>query len=77
VRYLAYAKREGVGDFFCKWGGLGFRGVYWFVCDVGRVLGVVSWPNANTNSLLVTCGDFKFGVGYEGVEGLIPPDEEP
>ena len=34
-------------------------------------------PNANTDAFLVSCGDFKFGVGDEGVKGLIPPDEEP
>jgi hypothetical protein len=51
--------------------------VYWFVCDVGWVLGVLEWPDANANSLLVTCRDFEFGVSDEGVEGLVPTDEEP
>ena len=34
-------------------------------------------PNANTDAFLVPCGDFKFGVGDEGVKGLVPTDEEP
>jgi hypothetical protein len=41
------------------------------------VSGIVERPNANANVLLVSCRDFKFGVGYEGVEGLIPTNEEP
>jgi hypothetical protein len=39
--------------------------------------GIVGRPNANTNALLISCRDFKFGVSYEGVEGFVPPDEEP
>jgi hypothetical protein len=58
VRYLTYAKHEGVGDFFCKWGSSGFRGVCWFGCDVGGMSGVVGWPNTDTNPLLVCRGDF-------------------
>jgi hypothetical protein len=77
VSNLAYSKREGVGNFFSKWGGSGFGGVYWFICDVGGMLGVVGWPNANTNSFLVAHRDLKFGVSDKGIEGVIPPDEEP
>jgi hypothetical protein len=75
--YFAYAKREGIGDVFSEWGGFGFWGVYWFVCDVRWVSGIVGRPNANANALLVSCGDFKFGIGDEGVKGLVPMDEEP
>jgi hypothetical protein len=41
------------------------------------VSGIVERPNANSNALLVSYGDLKFGVGYEGVKGLIPPDKKP
>jgi hypothetical protein len=41
------------------------------------VSGIVERPNANTNALLVSCGDFKFRVSYEGVKGFVPMDEEP
>jgi hypothetical protein len=77
VRDFAYTKRKCVSDFFREWGSSGFRGVYWFVCDVGWMAGIVCWPNANANSLLVTGRDFEFGVSYEGVESLVPTDEEP
>jgi hypothetical protein len=74
---FAYTKRKCVGDFFREWGGFGFRGVYWFISDVRWVSGIVVRPNANANALLVSCRDFKFGVGYKGVEGLVPMNEEP
>jgi hypothetical protein len=74
VGNVTYSKREGVGDFFGKWGSSGFRGVYRFVLNIGGVSGVMGWPNANTNAFLITCGDFKFGVGDKGVESFIPPD---
>jgi hypothetical protein len=77
VSNFAYAKRKCVGGFFGKWDGFGFGGVYWFVCDIRWVLGVVVWPNANANSLLIPYRDFEFGVSDEGVEGLVPLDEEP
>jgi hypothetical protein len=77
VSNLAYSKCEGVGNFFGKWGGFGFGGVYWCICDVGGMSQVMSWPNTDTNSFLVTCGDLKFGVSDKGVEGVIPLDEEP
>jgi hypothetical protein len=77
VGNFTYTDCECISDSFGKWGCFGFRRVYWFVCDVRWVSGVVTWPNVNTNSLLVTCGDFEFRVSYEGVEGFIPPDEEP
>jgi hypothetical protein len=41
------------------------------------VSGVVERPDMNTNVLLVSHGDFKFGVGYEHVKGFVPTDEEP
>jgi hypothetical protein len=74
---FAYTKRKCVGDFFSEWGGFGFRGVYGFVNNVRRVSGIVARPDVNTNALLVSCRDFKFGVGYEGVKGFVPPNEEP
>jgi hypothetical protein len=77
VHNFAYSKHKCVSGFFGEWGGFRFRGVYWFVCDVGRVSGVVGWPHTNANAFLVYCRDFKFGVGYKGVKGLIPPNEEP
>jgi hypothetical protein len=77
VGNLAYAERKCIGDFFSKWGVFGFRGVYWFVCDVRWVSGVMAWPNANTNLLLIPCRDFEFRISYEGVESLVPTDEEP
>jgi hypothetical protein len=77
VGNFAYTKHKCVSDFFGKWGGFGFRGVCWFVCDVRWVSGVMAWPNANANSLLVTCRDFEFRIGYEGIESLVPTDEEP
>jgi hypothetical protein len=55
---FAYAKRKCVGDFLRKWGGFGFRGVYWFVSDVRWVSGIVEGPNANTDALLVSRRDF-------------------
>jgi hypothetical protein len=51
--------------------------VYQFVCNVGGVSGVVGWPSANTNLLLISCGDFEFGVGNKGVKGVVPPDKKP
>jgi hypothetical protein len=77
VSNFAYSKREGVGDFFGKWGNFGFRGVYRFVLDIGRVSGVVRWPNLNTNLFLVAHGDLKLGVSNKGVEYVVPPDEKP
>jgi hypothetical protein len=77
VSNLAYTERECIGDFFSKWGMFGFGGVYWVVCDVRWVLGVMAWPNANANSLLIPGRDFEFRISYEGVEGLVPVDEEP
>jgi hypothetical protein len=74
---FAYTKHKCVGDFFSEWGGSGFGGMYWFVSDVRWVSGIVERPNANANALLVSRRDFKFGVGYEGVEGLVPTNEEP
>jgi hypothetical protein len=74
---LTYSKREGVGNFFSKWGSFGFGGVYWHVFDVGWMSGVVGWPNLDTNSFLVYYRDLKFGVGDKGVEGVVPPDKEP
>jgi hypothetical protein len=41
------------------------------------MLGVVGWPNANTNSFLVARGDFKFGVCDKCVKSLVPTDKEP
>jgi hypothetical protein len=73
----AYAKRKCVGDVLSKWGGFGFRGMYWFVSDVRGVSGIVGRPNVNADALLVSCRDFKFGVSYKGVEGLVPTNEEP
>jgi hypothetical protein len=58
MRNLTYAKREGVGNFFREWGGFGFRGVYWFGCDIGGMSGIMGWPNMDTNPLLVYCRDF-------------------
>jgi hypothetical protein len=77
VSNFAYAKCKCVSDFFGKWDVFGFGGVCQFVGNVRWVSGIVSWPNANANSLLVTCRDFEFGVSYEGVKSLIPTDEEP
>jgi hypothetical protein len=77
VGNFAYTERECISDFFGKWGCFRFRRAHWLVCDIRWVLGVMTWPNANTNSLLVTCRDLEFGVGYEGVESFIPLDEEP
>jgi hypothetical protein len=77
VSNLAYAKRKCVSDFFREWGCVRFGRVYWFVDDVGWVSGIVGRPDANTNALLVSGGDFKFGVSYESVEGVVPPNEEP
>jgi hypothetical protein len=77
TRNFTYAKRECISDFCRKWGGVGFRGVYWFVNDIRWVSGIVGGPNTNTDAFLVYCGDFKFGVGDEGVKGLVPPNKEP
>jgi hypothetical protein len=74
---LTYSKREGVSDFFRKWGGSWCGGVFRLVPNVGGVSGVVRWPNANANALLVAYQDFKFGVGNKGVKSFVPPDEEP
>jgi hypothetical protein len=41
------------------------------------VSGIVGRPNANTDAFLVSCGDFEFGVSYEGVKGFVLTDEEP
>jgi hypothetical protein len=77
VSNLTYPKCEGVSDFFSKQGGFWFGGVYRFVSDVGGMLGVVGWPNVNTNSFLVTHGDLKFRISDKGIKGVVPPDEEP
>jgi hypothetical protein len=77
VSNCAYTKRKCVGDFFGKWGGFGSGGVYWFVCDVGGMSGIVGWPNADANSFLISCGDLKFRIGHKGIKGVIPPDKEP
>jgi hypothetical protein len=77
VSNFAYPKREGVGGFFGKWGDFGLRGVYWFVLDIGGMLGIVGWPNTNANSFLVTCRDLKFRVSDKGVKCVVPLDEEP
>jgi hypothetical protein len=74
---LTYSKRESVRNFFGEWGSFWFGGVYWRICDVGGMSGVVGWPSANTNSLLVSCRDLEFGVSDKGVEGVVPPDKEP
>jgi hypothetical protein len=74
---LAYSKREGVGNFFGKWGSFGFGGVFWYVSDIGGMSGVVGWPSANTNSLLVSCRDLEFRVSDKGVKGVVPPDKKP
>jgi hypothetical protein len=77
VGNVTQSKREGVSDFFEEWGGVWVRGVYRLILDIGWVSGIVTWPSLNTNTFLVCCGDFKFGVGDEGVKGFVPPDEEP
>jgi hypothetical protein len=77
VSNLTYSEREGVSDFFEKWGGFRFRGVYRFIPNIGGMSGVVGCPSANTNTFLITCRDLKLGVGDKGVKGFIPPDEEP
>jgi hypothetical protein len=77
VSNLAYSKREGVGNFFGEQGSCGFRGMYWCVDDIGGMSGVVDWPSANTNSLLVSCRDLKFGVGNKGIKGVVPLDKKP
>jgi hypothetical protein len=77
VSNLAYSKCKGISDFFGEWSGFRFRGVYWFILNVGGVSGVVRWPTTNTNALLIACGDLEFRVGDEGVKSFIPPDEEP
>jgi hypothetical protein len=77
VGNFTYPKREGVSDFFSEWGGVWFRRVYRLVLDVGGVSWIVAWPSLNTNTFLIPCGDFEFGVGDEGVKGFVPPDEEP
>jgi hypothetical protein len=76
MRDLAQAKRECVSDFFSEWGDFGCRGVCRF-SDVRWVSGIVGRPNVNANAFLVYSGDLKFGVGDEGVKGLVPPDKEP
>jgi hypothetical protein len=77
VSNVTYAKHKCISDFFGKWGAFGFRGMYWFVCNVRWVSRVVGWPDANANSLLVYCRDFEFGVSDESVEVFIPTYEEP
>jgi hypothetical protein len=74
---LAYSKHEGVSDFFSEGGSVGFRGVCWFVLNVRWVSRVMGWPHANTNVFLITSRDLKFRVSNKGVEGFVPPDEEP
>jgi hypothetical protein len=74
---FAYAKRKHISDFCREWGSAGFRGVYRFVNDVWWVSGIMGGPGANTDAFLVSCGDFKFGVGDEGVKDLVPPDKKP
>jgi hypothetical protein len=77
VSNFAYAKHKCVSDFFREWGSFWCRGVYGFVNDVQWVSGVMGRPNANTNALLVSGGDFEFGVSYESIKGFVPTDEEP
>jgi hypothetical protein len=77
VGNLTYSKHEGVGDFFSKWGGSRFGGVYWVVCDVRGMSGIVGWPNLNTDSFLVAHRDLEFGVSDKRIKGVIPPDEKP
>jgi hypothetical protein len=48
-----------------------------FVLDVRGMSGVVGWPNSDTNSFLVGCGDFKLRICDKGVKYLVPLDEEP
>jgi hypothetical protein len=64
---LAYPKHKGICDFFWESGSCQIRGVYWFVSDMRGMSGVMWWPGANTNSLLVSSRDFKFGVGDKGI----------
>jgi hypothetical protein len=74
---LAYSKHKGVGDFFSERGFFRFGGVYWLVCDIRGVSGVMGWPNSDTNSFLVSCRDLKLGVGDKGIESVVPPDKKP
>jgi hypothetical protein len=74
---FTYTKRKCISNFFMEWGGFGFRRVYWFIGDVQWVLWIVGRPNTNANALLVACRDFKFGVGYESVKGLVPMNKKP
>jgi hypothetical protein len=60
VGNFAYSKREGISDFFGKWGGFWVRGVYGFVPNIRGMSGVVGWPCSNTNTFLITGGDLKF-----------------
>jgi hypothetical protein len=74
---LTYSKHEGVSNCFEEWGSFGFRGVCWCVGNIGGMSGVVGWPSANTNSLLVSYRDLKFGVSDKGIKGIVPPDKKP
>jgi hypothetical protein len=74
---LAYSEREGISDLFRKRCGFRCRGVYRFIPDVRGMPGVMGWPNTNTDTLLIACRDLKFRVSDKGVEGFVPPDEEP
>jgi hypothetical protein len=77
VGNLTDSKHEGVSDFFSKQGGSGFGGVYRFIPNIRGMSRVMGWPNAHTNTFLIAHGDLKFRVGNKGVEGVVPPDEEP
>jgi hypothetical protein len=77
VSDFTYSKHEGVSDFFRKWGGSRFRGVYSFIPNIGGISGIVGWPSTNTNTFLIAHRDLEFGVSNECVKGLIPPDKEP
>jgi hypothetical protein len=67
VSYLAQSKCEGVCDFFLKLGSFWIGGVCQFYLNIRGVSGVMWWPGANTNSLLVGSGDFEFRVGDKGI----------
>jgi hypothetical protein len=77
VRNFTYPKCEGVSVFFGKWGSAWFRGVFGLTLDIGGVSGIMMWPSLNANAFLITGGDFKFRVSDKGVEGFVPPYEEP
>jgi hypothetical protein len=51
--------------------------MYRFISNIRGMLGVMGWPNMNTNSFLIAHRDLKLRISDKGVEGVIPPDEEP